>query len=238
MKLLDTIKLRAEIEVINGLHIGGGKETVEIGGLDNQVIRHPGTKKPYIPGSSVKGKMRFLTEWSIAGSIVPESGGHGLVGPIHSCKNAACPICRIFGTMESSDGKRGPTRLLVRDAALIGDFDPEKMIEVKYATAIDRITGTAKGGSLRNMERVVPGTKFSFELIYRIFDLDDNGAADKKNFNLIPQGLMMIENDTLGGSGSRGCGKVAFIDINISGGGFDGVYKTTEELVKKTSGVQ
>jgi CRISPR-associated protein Csm3 len=180
--------------------------------------------------------MRFLTEWSIAGAIVPRQGKHGLEGPIHTCKNAECPICRIFGTMDSSDGKRGPTRLLVRDAALIGDFDPEKMIEVKYGTAIDRISGTAKGGSLRNMERVVPGTKFSFELVYRIFDLDDNGVADKKNFSLVPQGMMMIENDTLGGSGSRGCGKVVFKAIEVIGGDFNGTYETMEDLVKKTTG--
>ena len=62
-KLIKKIKITTTIEVKTGLHIGGSSESVEIGGIDNPVIK-VATKdsQPYIPGSSIKGKMRCLLE--------------------------------------------------------------------------------------------------------------------------------------------------------------------------------
>jgi CRISPR-associated protein Csm3 len=117
------------------------------------------------------------------------------------------------------ENKKGPTRLLVRDAELIvkNDYEPEKTIEIKYSTAINRLSGTAEGKTLRNMERVTPGTKFSFELVFRIFDDGDAGAKDLTRFGIVAKALEWLENDTLGGSGSRGCGKIVFRKICLSG---------------------
>jgi CRISPR-associated protein Csm3 len=224
MKLMNSIKINCEIEVLSGLHIGAGKEALEIGGLDNAVIKNPRTLAPYIPGSSIKGKMRFLSEWK-HDKVLNENA--------HACSNAGCCICRTFGTMEKTDGKRGTTRLVVRDANLIGLFTPETMLEVKYSTAIDRMTGTAKQGSLRNLERVVPGVKFSFEIVYRVFDLDDDGKADMENFKIVVEALKLLENDTLGGSGSRGCGQIAFRNIKVTGGANAGDYQSIDDLLKK-----
>lgn len=239
MKFLENIKINGKIEVLSGLHIGAGNEALEIGGLDNAVIKDPRTKKPYIPGSSLKGKMRFLTEWKL-GRVLEN-------GKVHSCKSADCETCRIFGNMEPVDdnGKqRGITRLIVRDAQLLGEFDSEKMLEIKYSTAINRMTGTAYKGSLRNIERVVPGVKFSFEIIYRVFDLgkeDDvkcKDNKDRKNFEIVINAMKLLENDTLGGSGSRGCGQIAFRDIEVSGGDISGNYDSLDKLLEKfNSGV-
>ena len=107
------------------------------------------------------------------------------------------------------------------------------MLEVKYGTAIDRITGTAKGGSLRNIERVTPGTCFSFEIVYRVLDMGDNNNRDEDNFSLVVKSLIGLENDTLGGSGSRGCGKIAFKNIEVESKTFGGEYKNLEELYNK-----
>lgn len=226
MKTLENIIVNCEIEVLSGLHIGAGKETLEIGGLDNAVIKNPKTNAPYIPGSSLKGKMRFLTEWRLD-RVKDEK--------VHSCKEPNCPICRIFGTLEKADGPRGTTRLVIRDAAIIGEFNPETMLEIKYSTAIDRMSGTAKGGSLRNQERVVPGVKFSFEMIYRVFDLGDRGESDLNNFKIVAESMQHLENDTLGGSGSRGCGQIAFRNITVNGGKAPGNYISVADLVKKLS---
>jgi len=230
MKLIENMVVTGTIEVVNGLHIGAGKEALDIGGLDNAVIKDPRTKSPYIPGSSIKGKMRFLTEWKLG-----KTGDKRAKENTHACAVSSCPICRIFGTLEpaSGDGVRGITRLVVRDATLIGEFNPETMLEVKWGTAIDRMTGTAKGGSLRNIERVVPGVKFKFEIVYRVFDLDDDGKADRENFHYVIDALKHLENDTLGGSGSRGCGKIAFNSLQIAGSTLSGTYASLEDLLSK-----
>ena len=62
MKILT---LKGQIELLSGLHIGGGDDTMKIGGIDNQVIKQINSKEPYIPGSSLKGKMRSLLEWDL-----------------------------------------------------------------------------------------------------------------------------------------------------------------------------
>lgn len=230
MKLLENIKINGTIEVISGLHIGAGKEALEIGGLDNAVIKNPKTKEPYIPGSSLKGKLRFLTEWRL-GKIDGEA--------VHKCKIMDCEICRIFGSLEQLDehNVRGATRLIVRDAfydeTVTGLFDPQNMLEVKYSTAIDRTSGAALKNSLRNLERVVPGVTFKFEIIYRVFDINDNGAKDKENFKIVIESLKHLQNDTLGGSGSRGCGQIAFKNLTVAGCVHPGNYETIDGLLEK-----
>jgi CRISPR-associated protein Csm3 len=226
MKLLENIKVNGNIEVVSGLHIGAGKEALEIGGLDNAVIKNPKTKEPYIPGSSLKGKLRFLTEWRL-GKVNGDA--------VHKCKAVDCAICRIFGSLETPEHEvRGTTRLIVRDAMYTGaDFDPQTMLEIKYSTAIDRSSGAALNKSLRNIERVVPGVNFKFEIIYRVFDLDDNGKEDKKNFKIVIDSLKHLQNDTLGGSGSRGCGQIQFKNINLSGSEHSGSYNSIDELLAK-----
>jgi len=232
MKLKENIKISGTIEVLTGLHIGAGNESFEIGGLDNQVIKNPKNNEPYIPGSSIKGKMRFISEWS-EGKVEVKPSNNVANADVHNCDKDDCSVCKIFGSLKNSQNGRGPTRLIVRDANLIGEFDPEKMLEVKYGTAIDRITGTAKRGTLRNIERVTPGTSFSFEIVYRVLDIDDNGKKDEDNFSLVVKSLIGLENDTLGGSGSRGCGKIAFKNIEVESKVFGGEYKNLEELYNK-----
>lgn len=217
MENLSLIKIKADIETVTGLHIGSGHENIEIGGLDLPIIKNPKNGLPYIPGSSLKGKMRFLTEWS-----------HGKCGNgnVCDCGESDCIVCRIFGTTanpKNEKEKRGPTRLIVRDAELKEKevFDRDKHIEVKWENTIDRTTGTAKNP--RPLERVVPGIIFSSEIIYRVFNINnDNGETDKKYFKKVIEALQLLENDTLGGSGSRGCGQIAFRNIDITGGPVDG----------------
>ena len=60
MKLVRIYTITGTIETVTGLHIGAGKDSIEIGGMDNPVIKHPHTGEHYIPGSSLKGKVRSL----------------------------------------------------------------------------------------------------------------------------------------------------------------------------------
>lgn len=221
-KLLSQKIIKGTIKVETGLHIGGSAETIEIGGMDNPIITNPVTKEPYIPGSSLKGKMRSLIEWKLGKlELDPNPKKLGQPYGFHP-ENAedvkqGHPISRIFGTT-ADEAKLGPTRLIVRDAFISKDFRDEAkkvnpnytwidMIEEKTENAINRITARANP---RPIQRVVTGTEFEFEMIYRIFDMSDNGDVDRKNFDLVLDGLKLIEMDALGGAGSRGCGKVSF----------------------------
>lgn len=214
LTLLGYQKIEGIIKCKTGLRIGGSGETIEIGGLDNPVIKHPLTREPYIPGSSLKGKMRSLLELKL-----DKIGKDGEVHQYNEDKcNLICPICRIFGVSAGGGSPFGPGRLIVRDAKLKrleGQSEAEidlTQTEIKSENVINRIHGTANP---RQMERVPAGAEFSFEMDYRIFNVvqdgkGDDGEADKKLFDYVLQGLKLIEMDTLGGSGSRGYGKVEF----------------------------
>lgn len=205
MKLKSIYKLTGKIVVETGLHIGAGNDVIEIGGLDNPVLRDR-AGHPYIPGSSLKGKMRSLLEWSTGKVVVNEEKG---TSEPHSCQEGVCLICRLFGSPSNDNVNLGPPRLLVRDAMLSKEWrNSDSLTEAKYENTIDRVTG--KAGHPRQLERVHAGVAFDFELIYRHFNQSDDDVLKDKN--AILDSLQLLENDYLGGCGSRGSGKV-FFDI-------------------------
>lgn len=214
MKQINTKKITGKILVKTGLHIGAGNDKVEIGGMDNPIIRNPLTREPYIPGSSIKGKMRSLMEWNL--DKLKTTGGN-----VCSCGNSDCEICRVFGSANSkAEGAkdRGPTRLIVRDATLTEDWkkkfqDGKAIIEEKSENSLNRITAEA---TPRPIERVVPGVEFDFEIVYRVIDTGDAGEKDKEYFeSVVLEGLKLLQNDYLGGGGSRGNGQIEFKDLKV-----------------------
>ena len=218
MKQIATKKITGKIVVKTGLHIGAGNDKVEIGGMDNPIIRNPLTREPYIPGSSIKGKIRSLMEWKLdkidKGNKNPKD-----LGKVCSCGNPDCEICRVFGSANTkSEGAKdkGPTRLIVRDATLSEDWkkkfqDGKAIIEEKSENSLNRITAEANP---RPIERVVPGVEFDFEIAYRVIDTGDNGATDEKYFKeVVLEGLKLLQNDYLGGGGCRGNGQIEFKDL-------------------------
>lgn len=216
MKQIKLKIISGNIEVKTGLHIGAGNDKIEIGGMDNPVIKNPFTREPYIPGSSIKGKIRALLEWKL-NKVQPSDGA-----PC-KCGKPECEVCRIFGcgNSGSNDGiekarKRGPTRLIIRDAELTAEYkkkfkEGKAILEDKIENGLNRITAEANP---RHLERVVPGVQFSFELVFRVIDMDDGGTQDEKLFNdVVLDGLRLLQNDYLGGGGTRGNGRIAFIDL-------------------------
>jgi len=195
-----------------GIHIGASKENMEIGAIDAPVVRDPVTREPYIPGSSLKGKMRMLLEKAL--SKRPERN-IGQEVRIHACNNAAqaikCEVCRMFGsTAGNNQGDDNyPSRLIVRDLYLtpesverLSDIDTGlQYTEWKFENAIDRVTSAANP---RQIERVPRGAQFELEIIYNVEDIE-HIEIDLKNLKLA---LDLVELDALGGHGSRGYGKV------------------------------
>jgi len=220
IKLLKHYKLKGILRCLSGLRIGGTGGVLEIGGVDNPIIRDPLTAYPYVPGSSLKGKMRSLIELKY-GKISNNGNPHSYSD---ECGDK-CFICRIFGTSagEKVNENLGPTRLIVRDAHLtesskkkLDEFRREQGLlyaEVKSENTLNRITARANP---RQMERVPAGTEFEIELVYRIFDTGDDGKIDEGYFKeYVIDALRLVENDALGGSGSRGYGKVKFVDLKL-----------------------
>lgn len=220
MKLNTILTLKGVICLKTGLHIGAGKDNIEIGGLDLPIMKNPRTKAPYIPGSTIKGKMRSMLEVTgLAGidgekPIISEKGS--------PCGCGKCLVCDLFGAhaaaSELQDKK--PTRLLVRDAVLTEYFqkkfeNDELPMEIKYENIINRITGTAEHP--RPVERVPAGVKFEFELAIKVFE----GDNEEKFKEVISKGLKLIELDGLGGHTSRGSGQVKFENLTFNGKDFD-----------------
>ncbi|PMP93378.1 MAG: type III-A CRISPR-associated RAMP protein Csm3, partial [Desulfurella sp.] len=169
------------------------------------VIKDPITKKPYIPGSSIKGKIRTLLEWA--------TGRAGDSKPFATKDDD--PIARIFGNGKNDPNyKGGPTRASFSDCQL-SEENNKKLEEIGYTeikteVTIDRISGTAAGAGPRSTERVPAGAKFDFEVTYKVFD-----EQDEKNLKLLLLGMKLLEYDALGGSTSRGYGRISFKDITI-----------------------
>jgi len=212
------VTVTGRIRLVSGLHIGAGKDSVEIGGIDNPVIKHPFTGEPYIPGSSIKGKLRFLLEWAF-GSL--REDGHAWGYNDNQRVAADDPVLRIFGNA-LKEWKGGPTRLMVRDCPLTEDDRrryrelPDRFFEEKTEVLIDRISGKAHNNvGPRQTERVPAGVAFQCELSFRLYDLGDGAARDVACLNWTLFGLALLEQDALGGSGSRGYGRIAFEELAL-----------------------
>lgn len=208
-QFLANIILRGKIKVETGLHIGGSKDKFEIGGVDNPVIRDPFTGYPYIPGSSLKGKMRMLLEFE-KGVVMEKMDNKGNVTYPPSSDEA---ITILFGS-SAEDSSNGPTRLIVRDAypdeetiEMWRNLDSETLYaEYKAENTIDRMTSAA---TPRWMERVVKDSKFNFEIVIGIYSMDK--GKDKDHYKDVKTAMKLLEDSTLGGGGSRGSGKVSFV---------------------------
>lgn len=207
-KLIKKILYTGTIVLKTGLHIGGTNAALNIGGPDKFVVRNPLNNIPYIPGSSLKGKMRALVE--IANGCVDVD--RGKVGP---SKDPNSVSGKLFGVATGSDNNR-PSRLIVRDAELdvdACDFSNTDLpyTESKTEVAIDRVTAKANP---RTFERVPAGAKFKLNMVLNVFE----GEDEEELKNTLKQAIELLEDDYLGGHGSRGYGQIKFEGLDIDKG--------------------
>lgn len=218
MKFTNIVEIKAKLVLQTGLHIGAGDSEMHIGGIDNSVIKHPLTQSPYIPGSSLKGKIRTLLEWR-SGAV---QNNPLTLKDVSKNPEEVKNILRLFGisgdtkNSEQEVAEIGVSRLAFWDCALNEDWekairdDNQLLTEAKSENTIDRITSTA--GNPRQTERVPAGAEFDFKLTLRQFEGDKPELLD-----LVLKGLKLLELDSLGGSGSRGYGKVKFTELTVDG---------------------
>jgi CRISPR-associated protein Csm3 len=207
-------------KLLSGLRIGASEGEIRIGGVDQQVIRHPYTDEPYIQGSSLKGKVRSLLEW-LSGAVRQEPLSYKEIERAQLVK----PILQLFGVgggdqlKPEEAAELGPTRLAFWDAPFTDRWRSEigrgnrLWVEVKTENRIDRIRGVAEHP--RQSERVPAGATFDFTLSIKVLNIDaDDGGALRR---VLYRGLRLLELDSLGGSGSRGYGKLKFRDLQLDG---------------------
>lgn len=211
------IIINADILLKTGMHIGAGNNSIEIGGIDSSVVKtYKG--EPYIPGSSIKGKLRSLTEIAEGRINISENNRGNIKGDL--CQCGKCPVCKIYGVSANNNEEGLPTRIIVRDAFLkeeIRDDMKNKKngfenleftyTESKWENTIDRVTSTANP---RVIERVPEGTIFELQIVYTVYN-----DEDLDNFKYIIDGLEYLQDDYLGGNGSRGYGQVEFKNIKV-----------------------
>ncbi len=248
--------ITGKIRCLTGLHIGGSTNSIEIGGSDNVIIRDAVNNLPYIPGSSLKGKLRSLIELSDEYESVKKDGEPiktGFVADVFGAssdkssdnyninKEDENEIMDLIKELEErikilEEGKKTHedneevivennssdsfVRLIVRDSyptdETINNWDENINVvdgsELKYENSINRRTGVSNP---RNIERVPQDSEFAFEIIFGIYNDNDDEEYAKKVYKLLTKGLNLLEDNYLGGSGSRGSGRVEIVDKKI-----------------------
>lgn len=218
MKLESIKQLTGKIVLKSGLHIGAGDTELHIGGTDSSVIKHPKNQQPYIPGSSLKGKIRSLLELS-SGLMLQTEGAPINIDTYEKAGNEdkamVLNILKLFGAAANEKSASieglGSTRLSFSDCFVSKECENDVLTEVKAENSINRVNGTAK--SPRFIERVPQGITFDFSLSIKVFEGDNN----EELLALLCKGMRLLEQDSLGGSGSRGYGKIKFEDLMLDG---------------------
>jgi len=228
LQLVGKLILSGELHCETGLHIGAGKGSLEIGGADNPVVKDA-FGLPYIPGSSLRGRIRSLLENALGltspAELVYLSKRKGQEVRIHQSDRPDDEICLLFGRNpgrmdrvagEALDTRAAtPARLAIYDAPLdAGSITPQmrenlddEITEVKSENAIDRITSQANP---RTLERVPAGARFHVRMVLDVLCEEDKALAAR-----LIEGLRLLEDDALGGGGSRGSGRVRFANLKL-----------------------
>ena len=223
--MYNKIKISGKIKVVTGMHIGGSSAFSAIGAVDSPVIRDKQSDLPMIPGTTLKGKLRTLMAKGFSDSVSAMIGKHDDDPEI---------VLRLFGNAKKTVQEQRNSRLIFSDMILsnmdeLKQLDIHSATEVKFENSINRLTAVANP---RQIERVIRGSEFELELIYNVED----ETQIQEDFEAIRYGLTLLEYDYLGGSGSRGYGKVKFEDLqaeNVIGNLSDEVMQLCNEILSE-----
>lgn len=202
-KLIKIINIKRTMKLLSGVRIVGSDDEIRIGGVDNSIIKDPLTGLPYIPGSSLKGALRSCLEIA--------------KGKTEVCSCGECIICKIFGkaNKKTTEDKRLHTRIIVRDSFLneksriiLNEVLPFG-VEIKKENSIDRVKGTAL--SPRTFDRIPAGVEFEVNIAVKIYE----GDNEKAILDAIELAFKLLEQNYIGGSGSRGYGQVTFLEPHL-----------------------
>ncbi len=192
------IQITGEIEVKTGMHIGGSAAFAAIGAVDSPIIKDVRTNLPIIPGSSLKGKMRTLLAKAYNDKVASKPDD-----------DAEC-LLRLFGCAKKEHVKR--SRVLISDMLMINADELrqqglQSLTEIKFENTINRATAVANP---RQIERAIRGSSFGLDIVYEV----ENRDEVIEDMEILAEGFKLLQYDYIGGSGSRGYGKIAFKNLN------------------------
>ena len=203
--LRDKIIIESDIELLTGMHIGASNDFSPIGAVDSVVVKDPLSGTPIIPGSTIKGKLRTMMAKLLTDNYIL---------PDHEKDDIR--ILKLFGS--SAKNNIIEARLQFCDLFMINGNDLLSKnldlgyTEIKFENRINRMTAEA---TPRQLERVPKGSIFKFKLIYNLFKSENNEDFSEKDFILISNGIKALQLDYIGGSGTRGYGKISFSNFRI-----------------------
>ena len=197
------IKITGTINVETGMHIGASDGFSVIGAVDSPVAKDALSRIPYIPGSSLKGKIR---------SLVAKAYSDRGIAPKFNDQDDK--VTRLFGAGAGNNNHPKPSRLIFSDMIMENIEELKKNgvedgTEVKEENTINPITAEANP---RQIERVVRGAKFPMTIIYNAEKEHEEEMLE--DIETLALGLKLLSYDYIGGHGSRGYGRVTIDNIN------------------------
>ena len=200
--MLAKIEITGKITLKTGMHIGASDAFAAIGAIDSPVARDPISGLPYIPGSSLKGKMRSLLAKAYNEKV-----------RVNTRDEDDDRIKRLFGCSKNAEGNPQPSRLIFSDAILSNQEELESQgltspTEAKEENTINPLTAIANP---RQIERVVRGAEFPISIIYNMSEPD----TAEEDFRMLAEGFRLLQYDYIGGHGSRGYGRIEISDLDI-----------------------
>ena len=197
------IKITGTINVETGMRIGASDGFSVIGAVDSPVAKDAVSRIPYIPGSSLKGKIR-----SLVAKAYSDSG----IAPKFNDQDDK--VARLFGAGAGNNNHPKPSRLIFSDMIMENIEELKKNgvedgTEVKEENTINPITAEANP---RQIERVVRGAKFPMTIIYNAEKEHEEEMLE--DIETLALGLKLLSYDYIGGHGSRGYGRVTIDNIN------------------------
>lgn len=218
----DKLIIEAELELLTGMHIGASNDFSPIGAVDSVVIKDPCTGMPIIPGSTIKGKLRSMMAKLLTDNyILPEHEKDDI------------RILKLFGS--SAKNNIIEAKLQFSDLFMTnGEMLLKKNLdlgytEIKFENTINRVTAVAMP---RQLERVPKGAIFKFILIYNLFRSENGEDSSKEDFTLISNAIKALQLDYIGGSGTRGYGKVSFSNFTLKRADLTSESINMDELLK------
>lgn len=191
------IQITGNIEVKTGMHIGGSTAFAAIGAVDSPVVKDARSNLPMIPGSTLKGKIRSLLAKAYNSKIEAK--------PDDDCEQ----LLRIFGSAKKNNIKRSRVQIsdmVMKNKEELRNQGIQSVTEIKFENSINRATAVANP---RQIERVIRGSLFDLDIMYEVENIEEM----LEDMKILGEGMRLIQYDYLGGSGSRGYGKVKFSDI-------------------------
>lgn len=221
MNIQKILRFNGTMTIKSDLHIGAGSDGDKIGGSDNPIIKKF-NGEAFIPGSSLKGAMRCIEEKKAkyrTDDIDPRTRKPLDTGIPCRCGKLNCVSCTMFGAHMNTAPECGEPRLIIRDLNINEEYKNNLIncgyniadtVTCRVSTMIDRRTGTASTGTLRNMEVVSVGTKFDVELLLKVTNKDNENSLVNNLKMLIKQ----VEAIGIGSKVTSGCGEIQF-DIDF-----------------------